>query len=145
MTIMVYKVILGEDYTFAKIPYKDLFLQWDLHFLDFLIIRDWQFVTESMIYTLSLLRIFHSHVNTNRIHLALALIGPFANRCSKEFQDASLGPVKSFLNDTFGGFESNTFVIVLLLWHTMLYRAGYCSRGLAFSIHLSSQNLIKTK
>jgi hypothetical protein len=66
----------------------------------------------------------------------------FANRNSRAFQDTSLWPDKSLLNDTFGGEVSKTWAIVSPLWRTILYNAGYYSRRDVAPSHLSSQNLI---
>ena len=64
------------------------------------------------------------------------------NRWSTMFHDWNLGPIKSLLNVTFGRNDSIIMTIVSPLWSKMLYRAGYCSRSVAFPSHLSSQNLI---
>ena len=64
------------------------------------------------------------------------------NHWSRMYHNWSLDPIKSLLNATFGGNDCITVAIVSPLWRTMLYRAGYCSRSVAFSSHLSSQNLI---
>ena len=56
--------------------------------------------------------------------------------------DISRAPTKSRLNEIFGGDEPSTCAIVLFLSRAMLYKAGYCSRRLALSSHMSSQKRI---
>ena len=60
------------------------------------------------------------------------------NRWSRMFHEWSMGPIMFLLKVTFGGNDSITAAIVSPLWRTMLYRAGYFSRSLAFPSHLSS-------
>jgi hypothetical protein len=68
----------------------------------------------------------------------------FANHRSKAFQDTSLWPDKSLLNDTFGGEVSKTMAIVSPLWRIILYNARYCSRRKVAPSYPSSQNLISS-
>jgi hypothetical protein len=56
-----------------------------------------------------------------------------SRRCNKSFHDACLVPKRLRRNDTFGGEVSNTLAIVPLLWRTILYNDGYCSRSVEFS------------
>ena len=65
-----------------------------------------------------------------------------SKRISNAFQDACFVPSKLLLNETFGGKVPITVAIVSVLFRTMLYSAGYCSLGVVFPSHLSSQKRI---
>ena len=65
-----------------------------------------------------------------------------SNRDKRLCHDRSLGPIKSRLNEMFGGDELSTCAIVLFLSRAMLYKAGYCSLRLALPSQMSSQNRI---
>jgi hypothetical protein len=113
MPIKLYKFIMCDDYTFAKIPCKDLCLQWNLHFQFFYYYYKLTTLAVLVLYTFSLQRIFTFTCKLQHNSSGLCVNWTFANGRNKEFQDASLGPVKSLLNVTFGGLESNTFARAL--------------------------------
>ena len=50
--------------------------------------------------------------------------------------------MRVLLNVTFGEKIVNTLAIVSLLWRTILYNVGYCSRSVALPSHLSSRKRI---
>jgi hypothetical protein len=52
---------------------------------------------------------------------------------SKACQDASRGLKIFHLNGTFGGKDSVTLAKLSLLWHKILYKTWYCSRGVVLS------------
>ena len=63
-----------------------------------------------------------------------------SRRDNRLFHDISRVPIKSRLNEIFGGDELSTCAIVLFLSRAMLYKAGYCSRRLALPSQMSSKN-----
>ena len=65
-----------------------------------------------------------------------------SRRDNRLFHDISRVPIKSRLNEIFGGDELSTCAIVLFLSHAMLYKDGYCSRRLALPSQMSSQKRI---
>ena len=67
------------------------------------------------------------------------LIG--SRRDKRLCHDISRVPIKSRLNEIFGGDELSTCAIVLFLSRAMLYKAGYCSRRLALPSQMSSQKM----
>jgi hypothetical protein len=76
------------------------------------------------------------------IKVPIKLITRKAKHWNIALQDVSLGLIRSLLNSTFDGEDTNNLARVSFLWRTMLYRVGYCFRSVVFSNHLFSQNLI---
>ena len=65
-----------------------------------------------------------------------------ASLCWRACHDANHVPMRSRLNDTFGGDEPKTSASVSLLLRAIVYKAGYCFRRAAFPNQESSQNRI---
>jgi hypothetical protein len=76
MSIAFKKVIFGEDYSSTEIPCKYFCFKENLHFSNLLI-------HALMLYSWSLLKIYHSYVGSIEICETLALIEPYPNIVAK--------------------------------------------------------------